>query len=97
MQSEIGLFALESWAFWTGIVALGMTAAGALLGCLLLWFPVKANSLESQTVRRRHPSRRSPTRAPIWNDLQIGSDRRLLRLQRLVRCLAAYLGGCRSR
>lgn len=49
MQSEIGLFALESWAFWTGIVASGMTAAGALLGCLSLWFPVKANSLESQT------------------------------------------------
>ncbi|MGE0644779.1 MAG: hypothetical protein AB7P24_14005 [Nitrospira sp.] len=48
MQSEIGPFTPESWAFWTGIVAVGMTAAGALLGCLLLWFAVKANSLEGE-------------------------------------------------
>lgn len=48
MQSEIGPFTPESWAFWTGIVAVGMTAAGALLGCLLPWFAVKANSLEGE-------------------------------------------------
>lgn len=48
MQSEIGPFTLESWAFWTGIVAVGMTAAGALLGCLLLWLAFKANSLNGE-------------------------------------------------
>ncbi len=45
MQSEIGPFTLESWAFWTGVVAVGVTAAGALLGGLLLWLAFKANSL----------------------------------------------------
>ena len=48
MQSEIGPFTLESWAFWAGVVAVGMTAAGALLGCLLLWLAFKANSLNGE-------------------------------------------------
>lgn len=48
MQSEIGPFTLESWAFWAGVVAVGMTAAGALLGCVLVWLVLKANSLNGE-------------------------------------------------
>ncbi|MDR4464385.1 MAG: hypothetical protein MRJ66_08990 [Nitrospira sp.] len=48
MQSEIGPFTLESWAFWAGVVAVGMTAAGALLGCVLVWLALKANALNGE-------------------------------------------------
>ena len=48
MQNEINLFAFESWAFWTGIAAVGVTAASALLGCLMFWFSSKVNSLKDE-------------------------------------------------
>jgi len=42
--------ALESFAFWTGIVAVGITAAGALLGCLSWWFSTRINSVKEGMI-----------------------------------------------
>ncbi|MBS0150392.1 MAG: hypothetical protein JSR31_05580 [Nitrospira sp.] len=39
---------LGSVAFGTGILAIGATAAGGLLGCLLLWLSCKVNSLKAE-------------------------------------------------
>jgi len=40
--------AFESLTFWTGIAAVGLTAAGALFGCLSWWFSSKVNSLKEE-------------------------------------------------
>ncbi|MBK9308821.1 MAG: hypothetical protein IPM58_17430 [Nitrospira sp.] len=55
MQSEIDLFTLESWAFWAGVVAVGMTVAGALLGCLLRWRSFKGDSLNNEMGSAEEP------------------------------------------
>ncbi|NGZ98511.1 MAG: hypothetical protein CV089_20715 [Nitrospira sp. WS110] len=60
MQSEISPFAFESWAFWTGVVAVGVTAAGALLGCLLFWFSSKVNCLKDERGLAEETQARTP-------------------------------------
>lgn len=46
MPNEISPFTLESWAYWTGIAAVGGTAAGALFACVLFWFSSRAKLMK---------------------------------------------------
>lgn len=54
---------LGSVAFWTGILAIGATAAGGLLGCLLHWLSCKVNSLKDEISSARETNSQTLTDA----------------------------------
>ena len=91
MQSEMGPFTLESWAFWTGVVAVGMTAAGALLGSLVLWLASKANSLSGEMSSAEAPSQ---TLADACSNLKRSTD--WIRQTAVACTVAGALFGCLS-
>lgn len=73
MPNEISPFALEWWAHRTGIAAVGSTATGALLGCLLFWFSAKLNSLKDEMSLAEET--RTKTLAEALSHLQQSADR----------------------
>jgi hypothetical protein len=62
----------ESLAFWTGIVAVGITATGAVLGCLSWWFSSKVNSLKEMSFPQETKTN-APTEA--ISHMQRSADR----------------------
>jgi hypothetical protein len=65
--------AFESLAFLTGIVAVGITATGALLGCLSWWFSSKVNSLKEKMSFQQETKTNAPTEA--ISHMQRSADR----------------------
>jgi len=53
----------ESLAFWTGIVAVGITATSALFGGLSWWFSSKVNSLKEEMSFQQTTKTNAPTEA----------------------------------
>ncbi len=90
MQSEISPFVLESWAFWTGVVAVGVTAGSALLGCLLRWFSFKIDSLKDEMRSAEEP--KAETLSDAVSHLERSADR--IRKATVVFIAAGALFGC---
>ncbi|MDH5741238.1 MAG: hypothetical protein OEY77_13025, partial [Nitrospira sp.] len=76
--------AFESLVFWTGIVAVGLTAAGALSGCVSWWFSSKVNSLKEEMSVQQETQAKAPTEASFH--LQRSAD---LTGKTAVTCAAA--------
>ncbi|MDH4083389.1 MAG: hypothetical protein OEV99_03850 [Nitrospira sp.] len=65
--------AFELLAFWTGIVAVGITATGALFGCLSWWFSSRVNFLKEEISVQQDTTTNAPTEA--ISHLQRSADR----------------------
>jgi len=92
VKSLVGLFVLESWAFWTGVVAVGGTAGSALLGCLLRWLSFKIDSLKDEMRSAEEP--KAETLSDAVSHLERSADR--IRKATVVCIAAGALCGCLS-
>ncbi|MDH4301539.1 MAG: hypothetical protein OEV51_05630 [Nitrospira sp.] len=63
----------ELLMFWTGIAAVGITATGALFGCLSWWFSSKVNSLKEEKGFQQDTTTNVPTEVILH--LQRSADR----------------------